>query len=92
MQQQRQPLQAHTKCDIQLTISNYTSNQFQSLRRAAAVYSVPRTTVRDQRAGRRSRRDCEPNSKRLTKLEEEAIVKHILEQDLRGISPSKLLI
>jgi len=92
MQQQRQPLQAHTECDIQLTISDYTSNQFQSLRRAAAVYSVPRTTVRDRRAGRRSRRDCEPNSKRLTKLEEEAIVERILEQDLRGISPSKLLV
>ena len=92
MQQQRQPLQAHTECDIQLAISDYTSNQFQSLRRATAVYSVPRTTVRDRRAGRRSRRDCEPNSKRLTKLEEEAIIERILEQDLRGISPLKLLV
>jgi len=41
MQQQRQPLQAHTECDIQLAISNYILNQFQSLRRATAVYSVP---------------------------------------------------
>jgi hypothetical protein len=53
---------------------------------------VPLRTIRRRRDGTRSQRDCEPNSKRLTKLEEEAIVKQILEQDLRGISPSKLLV
>ena len=90
MPQQRRPQKAYTEGDIQLTISDYTSKQFKSLRRATTVHSVPRTTVRDRRAGRRSRRDCEPNSKRLTKLEEEAIVERILEQSLRGLPPSKL--
>jgi hypothetical protein len=49
---------------------------------------VPLRTIRRRRDGTRSRRD----SKRLTKLEEEAIVKQILEQDLQGISLLKLLV
>ena len=35
-----------------------------------------------------ARRDCQPNSKKLTKLEEEVIVDHILDLDLRGFSPT----
>jgi hypothetical protein len=45
--------------------------------------------LRDQRAGRRARCDCEPVVKRLTKLEEEAIIKRVLEESERGIPSSK---
>jgi hypothetical protein len=90
MLQQRKLQHAYTEGDLTLAISGLTSKQFQSERRAAAVYTVPRSTLQDRRAGRRCRRDCEPNSKRLTKLEEEAIVERILEQSLRGIPPLKL--
>ena len=90
MPQQRRLQHAYTEGDLTLAISNLTSKQFQSKRRAAAVYTVPRSTLQDRRAGRRRRRDCEPNSKRLTKLEEEAIVERILEQSLRGLPPLKL--
>ena len=45
-----------------------------SIRAAAKAYSVPFTTLRDRRAGRPARRDTSPNSRKLTKLEEEAIV------------------
>ena len=89
MSQQRNVQQAYTEGDIFLAISDVTSNQILSVKRAAATYNVPRTTVRRRRAGQRSRRDCEPNSKRLTKLEEEAIVQRVLEESLRGIPPSK---
>ena len=58
------------------------------MRRAASAYSTPRTTLRDRRAGRPARRDCQPNLKRLTKVEEEVIVAHILELDSRGFAPT----
>jgi hypothetical protein len=35
-----------------------------------------------------ARRDCEPNSKKLAKLEESVIVQHILDLDSRGFPPS----
>jgi len=75
----------YTEGDIYIAISNIRSKQIRSERRAAEVFSIPRTTIQDRRAGRRSRRDCEPNSKRLTKLEEEAIVQRILNETLRGV-------
>jgi hypothetical protein len=79
----------YTKGDIHIAISNIASKQIQSVRRAAAVYRVPRSTLQDRHAGTRPRRDCEPNTKRLTKLEEEAIVQRVIEESLRGIPPSK---
>ena len=51
------------------------------------MYNVPRSTLYSQRAGIAARRDCEPKSKKLTKLEEEVIVRHILELDSRGFAP-----
>ncbi|KAJ8111257.1 hypothetical protein OPT61_g6105 [Boeremia exigua] len=58
------------------------------LRSAAAIYSVAETTLRRRRAGRPARRDCQPNSKKLTQLEEEVIVKYILDLDLRRFAPT----
>jgi hypothetical protein len=89
MSQQHQAQRTYTKADIQLTISNIQSKQIQSERRATAVYNVPQVTVQRRRARRRSQRDCEPNSKRLQKLEEEAILQRILKHSVRGIPVSK---
>lgn len=89
MPQQRNVQYTYTEGDIYLAISDITSKQIQSERRAAAVYTVPRSTLQDRRAGRRSRRDYEPKSKRLTKLEEEVIVQRVLDESLRGVPPSK---
>jgi hypothetical protein len=89
MSQQRQLQKTYTEGDIQLAIQDINSQQIQSVKRAAATYKVPRTTVRHRRAGKRPRRDCEPNSKRLTKLEEEVILEYILDYSVRGIPVSK---
>jgi hypothetical protein len=64
--------------DIQLAISSLNAHQLQSDRRAATIFNVPETTLRDRRAGKPARRDCQPNSKKLTQLEEEVIVHYIL--------------
>ncbi len=89
MPQQRNVQKTYTEGDVFIAISDITSKQIRSERRAAAVHKVPRSTIQDRRAGRRPQRDCEPKSKRLTKLEEEAIVQRVLEEGLRGIPPSK---
>jgi hypothetical protein len=76
------------EADIYLAILAINSNQVQSIKRAAAIFSVPESTLRDRRAGVTARHDCVPNSKKLTKLEEEVIVKHVIELDSRGFSPT----
>ena len=76
------------EADIQLAISSINTKQIQSNRSAAAVYNVSEATLRRRRAGMAARRDCQPNSKKLTKLEEEVIVNHILDLDLRGFPPT----
>ena len=73
--------------DIQLAISSLHTHQIQSNRRAAVIFNVTRSTLQNRRNGKPARRDCQPNSKKLTKLEEEVIVDHILDLDLRGFSP-----
>jgi hypothetical protein len=89
MSQQHQALRLYTQGHVQLAISDVQSNQVKSLRRAEAIYRVPLRAIQRHRNGKRPQRDCEPKSKRLTKLEEEAIVQRILEESLRGIPPSK---
>jgi hypothetical protein len=89
MSQQLQPLDAYTEADVQLALSDIKCDQLTSLRRAEAIYQVPERTIRRRRDGKRSRRDCEPNLKRLTKLEEEVIVQRVLEESARGIPSSK---
>jgi hypothetical protein len=79
---------SYNEADISLAISAIDQNQIQSGRRAAATYSVPETTLRRRRAGIAARRDCEPKSKKLTKLEEEVVIRHILDIDARGFAPS----
>jgi hypothetical protein len=89
MSQQHQALTRYTEGDVQLAISDIQRDQVKSLRHAEAIYNVPRRTIQRRCNGKRPRRNCEPNSKRLTKLEEEAIVQRVLEESLRGIPPSK---
>jgi hypothetical protein len=54
---------------------------------AAKIHTVPESTLRARMKGRPSRRDITPNSRKLTNLEEEAIVEHILDLDSRGFPP-----
>jgi len=77
----------YKEADILPAIDFINRKQIKSERRAVSTYMVPRSTLRDRRAGTISQRDCEANSKKLTKLEEEAIKHHILDLDSRGFAP-----
>jgi len=76
------------EANIQLTISALDRKQFNTERSAINTFNVPRSTLRDRRAGKPARRDCQPNSKKLTQLEEEVIVNYILDLDRRGFAPT----
>jgi hypothetical protein len=58
-----------------------------SIRRAAKIYNVAATTIRDRRAGKPARRDIPANSRKLTDLEEKAIVEHVVELSRRSFPP-----
>jgi hypothetical protein len=79
---------ASKEADVQLAISAISAKQFQSNRHAAAVYNVPEQTIQRRRAGKPARRNCQPNSKKLTELEEEVIVDYILNLDQHGFAPT----
>jgi hypothetical protein len=72
---------SYTESTLQLAIQATIEDRDESERRVVAAFSVPRTTVRRRRQGALSRRDRESNSKKLTKLEEEALVQRILNLD-----------
>jgi hypothetical protein len=76
------------EADIQLTISSINAKQIQGNYPAAAVYNVAEATLRRRCAGMPARRNCQPNSKKLTELEEEVIVRYILDLDRRGFAPT----
>jgi hypothetical protein len=61
--------------------------QIQLVSAATASFDVKRETLHDRIHGIPSRRDCTPNSRKLTLYEEEAIVQYILGLDLRGFPP-----
>ena len=58
-----------------------------SCRSAAKIYAVPEATLRDRMAGRTPRSKTRPNRQKLTKLEEEVIIRNILDLDSRGFAP-----
>jgi hypothetical protein len=76
------------EADIQLAISSINARQIQSNRSAAAIYNVAEATLRRRRAGIPAQRDCQPNSRKLTKLEQEVITRHIINLDIRGFAPT----
>jgi hypothetical protein len=79
---------AYAEADILLASSSLDRQQIKSSRRAASTYNVPKSTLNDRRAGKPARRDCPPNSKKLSLTEEEVIVQYILDLDQRGFAPT----
>ncbi|KAJ0131121.1 putative glucan endo-1,3-beta-glucosidase eglC, partial [Fusarium oxysporum f. sp. albedinis] len=60
-----------------------------SLRRASNIYKVNYWKLRRRQNGIQSRRDCIPNSRKLSDLEEQIIVQFLLDLDSRGF-PARL--
>jgi hypothetical protein len=73
MPQQPQPSFTQKEAKVQLAKNAIEQGQIQSQRRAAITYNTSRRTVQRRRDGILPRRDCTPNSKLLTDLEEEVL-------------------
>ena len=70
------------------TISALNIKQIQTERYAAKAFDISRATLHRRRASCPARRDCQPNSRKLTQREEEVIVSYILHLDQRGFAPT----
>jgi hypothetical protein len=58
-----------------------------SIRRAAEIYNVPKSTIADRMKGQTAKADSYHGRSNLTKIEEEVIVQYVLDRDSRGFSP-----
>jgi hypothetical protein len=87
MPQPQQAKSSNKDGRLLLAIEAIKNGQIQSIREAAEHFDVAPATLACQINGRPQRRDCTPNSRKLTLYEEEAIVQYILDLDLRGFPP-----
>ena len=90
-------LQPHTQpalqeAKIQLTIQALNLGQLHSKRRAAALYNIPLATLNQRHTGRVLRRKIRANLTKLTTNEEQVVIDHILNLDLRGFSPQYITV
>jgi hypothetical protein len=88
-QHNKQP--AYNEGAVHLAINAINCTLPDSTKHASKAFNIPQTTLR-RRDGMLSRRECEPNSKNLSKLEEAAIVARILELDARGIGATRTMV
>ncbi|MBE3045679.1 hypothetical protein IMZ48_24655 [Candidatus Bathyarchaeota archaeon] len=72
---------------LELAVKAIQGRDKLSTRQAARIYNVPRSTLRGRINGKCFRQDTRANSIKITELEEEAIIKYVLDLDSRGFSP-----
>jgi hypothetical protein len=71
-----------------LTLQALKSDASISQRRAADIYNVHESTLRNRRARIASRRDIQPNRSRLQKHEEETVIQYIRKLNAQGFAPT----
>lgn len=81
----------HQEGRIQLASQALRRRQIKSVTAAARAYAVPRTTLRSRLNGRVSRDESRANGHKLSRNEEEVLVKWLLDMDDRGypLTPEK---
>ena len=84
--------QLNKEANILLALQALQKDPKLSIRRAAAIYTVPATTLRHRQKGMPSRADTTPSVRKLSDLEEQTIIKYILDLDSRGFPPRMLAV
>jgi len=76
---------------IILAIEAIRTSKKLSRRKAAKIYEVPKSTLRNRMNGRTTLPERRLAAQNLTELEEQIIVNYILDRDSRGFSPGRLM-
>ena len=71
---------------IQMAIAAWNEKKFKSILKAAKVFEVPETTLRERLAGIKPRSETRANGYKLTEIEEKSLVKQLLDADKRGFA------
>jgi predicted XRE-type DNA-binding protein len=72
---------------VLLAINAIRSTPRSSIRRAAEIYDVPRSTIYRRMNGQITKAESHNVRSNLTRIEEEVIVQYVLDQDSRGFLP-----
>jgi hypothetical protein len=75
--------------DMILAINTLRTRPHLKINRVARIFYVPRMTLTNRLNGKSSRQDISANSRKLTNLEEEVIVRYILDLDSRAFPPRR---
>ena len=75
-----------------LAIQALKNDEKLSVRRAARIFEVPETTLRERRSGITERATTRANNHKLTQLEEESLEKWVISMDDRGTAPRHELV
>jgi hypothetical protein len=73
---------------IQLALTDYESGKIKSQNALAKMYGIPRSTLRNRINGMKQPRESHESQQRLSAIQEEFLVKWIIEQDAQGFPPS----
>nr|POF17747.1 pogo transposable element with znf domain [Quercus suber] len=77
---------------VVLAMSAFRSGQFKSVRATAQAYNISKTTLLRRINGHPSKEDYTPENKRLSLVEEEAIIQWILRLDNQGLCPTVAIV
>ena len=72
---------------ILLALSDIKDGRVASIRAAAKLYNLPRSTLGERAKGVIARVDTRANSHKLTQLEEDSLIQWIFSMDARGAAP-----
>jgi hypothetical protein len=72
---------------ISLALSSFKFNPCQSLRKLAAAYNVPRATLQTRLNGTLPHHEITSVQRKLSPVEEQSLVRWILDLDCRGFPP-----
>ena len=79
--------QRSQESQIILAVQTIRNDPVITVRRAASIFHVPESTIRNRIKGKRARDDIRSNKCRLTELEEKTLIRYILDLDSRGFAP-----
>ena len=70
-----------------LTLEALKKDPKLSIRQAATIFTIPRSSLQRRRAGQQPRYEIPANLRKLTDLEEKVLLERVLDLDARGFQP-----